>query len=67
MKLQEQAEKIHTRDDLVLFIQHLVQDLCTCPQDWENTSLEAYLGHAHPTLEEIMGLAQDELVVLCKP
>ena len=25
------------------------------------------LGHAHPTLEEIVGLAKDELVVLRKP
>ena len=25
------------------------------------------LGHAHPTLDEVMGLAQTELVVLRKP
>ena len=25
------------------------------------------LGHAHPTLEEMMGLAKDERVVLHKP
>ena len=25
------------------------------------------LGHAHPTLDEVMGLAQAELVVLRKP
>ena len=43
MKLQEQAEKIQTRDDLALFIQHLIQDFRTCPERWENTSLEAYL------------------------
>jgi hypothetical protein len=43
MKLQEQAEKIQTRDDLALFIQHLIQDFRTCPEQWENTTLEAYL------------------------
>jgi hypothetical protein len=43
MELREQAEKIQTRDDLALFIQHLIRDFRTCPERWENTSLEAYL------------------------
>lgn len=43
MELREQAEKIQTRDDFVIFIHHLVRDLRTCPEQWENTSLEAYL------------------------
>jgi len=43
MELREQAEKIQTHDDLVLFIQHLIRDLRTCPERWENTGLEAYL------------------------
>jgi hypothetical protein len=32
MELREQAEKIQTRDDLVLFIHNLVQDLRTRPE-----------------------------------
>jgi hypothetical protein len=55
MKLQEQAEKIHTRDDLVLFIRHLVQDLRTCPQRWENISLESYLAAMAAWLQDIDG------------
>jgi hypothetical protein len=43
MELREQVEKIHTRDDLGLFIHQLVRDLRTCPERWENTSLETYL------------------------
>ena len=55
MALQEQTEKIHTRDDLVLFIQHLGQDLRTCPQRWENTSLEAYLAAMAAWLQDMDG------------
>jgi hypothetical protein len=55
MELQERAEKIHTRDDLVLFIQHLVEDLRTCPQGWENTSLEAYLTAMAAWLQDMDG------------
>jgi len=55
MELQEQAEKIHTRDDLVLFIRHLVQDLRTCPERWENTSLEAYLAAMAAWVQEMDG------------
>jgi hypothetical protein len=43
MDLREQAEKIQTREDLVLFVHHLIRDLRTSPEQWENTSLEAYL------------------------
>lgn len=43
MDLREQVEKIHTHDDLMFFIHDLVRDLRTCPERWENTSLEAYL------------------------
>jgi hypothetical protein len=43
MKLREQAEKIQTHDDLALFIQHLIQDFRTCPEQWENNTLDAYL------------------------
>ena len=43
MELHAQAEKIQTRDDLVIFMHHLVRELRTCPERWENTSLEAYL------------------------
>jgi hypothetical protein len=43
MELREQADKIHTRDDFVRFIHYLLRDLRTCPERWENASLEAYL------------------------
>ena len=55
MALREQAEKIHTRDDLALFIHHLVQDLRTCPERWENTSLEAYLAAIAAWLQDMDG------------
>jgi hypothetical protein len=44
MELREQVEKIQTRDDFVMFMHHLVRDLCTYPERWENTTLEAYLA-----------------------
>jgi hypothetical protein len=44
MELREQAEKIQTREDLVVFIHHLVRDLRTRPERWENASLDAYLA-----------------------
>ena len=55
MELQEQAGKIHTRDDLALLIHRLVQDLRTCPERWENTSLEAYLAAMAAWLQDMDG------------
>lgn len=55
MELHEQAEKIHTRDDLTLLIHHLVQDLRTCPERWENTNLEAYLAAMAAWLQDMDG------------
>lgn len=43
MALREQAEKIQRRDDLGLFLHHRVRNLRTCPERWENPSLETYL------------------------
>jgi hypothetical protein len=55
MELRELAEKIQTRDDLVLFIHHLVQDLGTCAEQWENTSLEAYLEAIASWVQDMEG------------
>jgi hypothetical protein len=55
MELQELAEKIQTRDDLVLFIHHLVQDLRTRPERWENTSLDAYLSAIAAWVQDMEG------------
>jgi hypothetical protein len=55
MELHEQAEKIYTRDDLALFIHHLIQDLGTCPEHWENTSLEDYLAAMAAWLQDMDG------------
>jgi len=43
MELMEQAKKIQTRDDFVVFLHNLLRDLRECPERWENASLEAYL------------------------
>lgn len=55
MDLREQVEKIQTHDDLVLFLHHLVRDLRTCPERWENTSLEAYLAATAAWLQDMDG------------
>jgi hypothetical protein len=55
VELREQAEKIQTRDDLVLFMHHLVQDLRTCRERWENTSLDAYLAAIAAWVEDLEG------------
>lgn len=55
MELREQAAKIQTRDDLVAFLHHLVRDLNTCPERWENTSLEAYLAAMTAWVQDMDG------------
>jgi hypothetical protein len=55
MELREQAEKIQSRDDLLRFIHHLVQDLRTCPERWENTSLDAYLAAMAAWVQDMEG------------
>ncbi|MGH8071837.1 MAG: DUF7660 family protein [Candidatus Entotheonellia bacterium] len=55
MDLREQAEKIQTREDLVLFVHHLIRDLRTSPEQWENTSLEAYLAAIAAWVQDMDG------------
>jgi hypothetical protein len=55
MESREQAEEIHTREDLVLFIHHLVRDLRACPERWENTSLDAYLAAVAAWVQDMEG------------
>ena len=55
MELQEQAEKIQMRDDLALFMQHLIRDFRTNPERWENTSLEAYLEAVAAWIKDMDG------------
>lgn len=43
MQLTEQVKKIKTRDDFVMFVHALLQDLKEQREQWENTSLDAYL------------------------
>jgi hypothetical protein len=55
MKLREQAGNIQTRDDLALFIQHLIQDFRTCPEQWENTTLDSYLEAVATWIKDMDG------------
>jgi hypothetical protein len=55
MELREQVEKIQTRDDFVMFMHHLVQDLRTCPERWEHTSLDAYLAALAAWVQDMDG------------
>jgi hypothetical protein len=55
MDLHVQVEKIHTRDDLVMFIHHLVQDLRICPEHWENATLETYLTAIAAWMQDMDG------------
>ena len=43
MECVEQVKSIETRDDFVVFMQHLLRDWRQHPEQWENASLEAYL------------------------
>jgi hypothetical protein len=55
MELQEQVEKIQTRDDVVMFMHSLVRDLRTYPERWENTTLEAYLEAIAAWIQDMDG------------
>jgi hypothetical protein len=55
MELREQVEKIQTRDDFVTFMHHLVQDLRTYPERWENTTLETYLAAIAAWVQDMDG------------
>ena len=55
MELREQVEKMQTRDDFVMFMHHLVRDLRTYPERWENATLEAYLGTIAAWVQDMDG------------
>jgi hypothetical protein len=55
MDLREQTQKIQTREDLVLFVNRLVQELRTSPGQWENTSLETYLAAIAAWVQDMDG------------
>ena len=55
MNLNRQANGIQTREDFVLFVQKLLQDLRQNPDDWENRCTEAYLDAIAAWVEDIEG------------
>jgi hypothetical protein len=44
MKAQEMVDEIHSKADLIKFIEALADDLRRHPQSWENNSLDRYLA-----------------------
>jgi hypothetical protein len=55
MTIQEQVIKIHSREDLVSFMQSLLHDLKEDPESWENNSLESFLGAMAAWIEDLDG------------
>lgn len=55
MNLMEQAKKIQTRDEFVIFMHHLLQNLHERPEQWENASLEAYLEAVASWVQDMDG------------
>lgn len=43
MKELELVEHIESRDDLILFIQKLAENLVDKPHEWENNNLQSYI------------------------
>ncbi|ETX07082.1 MAG: hypothetical protein ETSY2_13265 [Candidatus Entotheonella gemina] len=55
MNLIEQVQKIQTRDEFVIFVHHLLQDLHERPEQWKNASLEAYLEAVASWVQDMDG------------
>ena len=43
MSLNETVSQIQTREDFIQFLQELLRDLRTAPEQWENATLEDFL------------------------
>ena len=61
MELHERIEQVETREQLAGFVEALLIDLRSNPADWENATLERFLGamaawiRAMPAAYENMG------------
>ena len=53
--LHEQVDTIETRDELVAFINSLRDDLIANPKQWENSTLETFLGALASWTEDMDG------------
>jgi len=53
--LNEKAFTISTKEDFVGFLELLITDLKTNPNEWENKDLESYLGAIASWIEDTEG------------
>jgi hypothetical protein len=55
MELLDQVKHMQTREDFVAFLHSLVRDFRERPEQWENTSLEAYLEAMAAWVQDMEG------------
>lgn len=55
MELNESAEDVKSREDLIKFINHLRRDLQTNKAEWENITLEDYLEAMEAWVNDMEG------------
>ena len=55
MKINEQVERVNSKEDLVAFINSLAVDLKSNYESWENQNLPAYLGAMASWIEDSDG------------
>jgi hypothetical protein len=53
--LEEQVAEIHTREDLIAFVESLRADLEAQPETWENPTLDRFLGALASWMEDMDG------------
>jgi len=58
-KLEIKTEAIQTKDDFIGFLQLLVQNIKSHPEEWENKSLDSYLEGIASWTEDMEGYYQN--------
>jgi hypothetical protein len=58
--LHEQVAEIQTRADLVAFVEAFQSDLRQQPENWENSTLDSFLGALASWIEDMDGYYQNK-------
>ncbi|NBN65928.1 DUF7660 family protein [Pannonibacter tanglangensis] len=59
MDLNEKVNAVETRDDFIEFIGALRRDLKSCPDDWQNPTLDGFLEALAAWVQDMDGYYQN--------
>lgn len=62
MELYKEIAKVHSKEDFIKFINHLIKDFKENQSEWENKTVESYLEGISSWIEDMEGYYENNKI-----